>query len=118
MTLLLASTFIINVNSALRSTPPYSASSSSGSPRASLLKFKTFKTEGVGINSLQTFQSFLKSWVSQKPADLENYFTLYSHDEPVTTRIVLASAATGSRSCYRGSIQARSFPSAATTSPS
>jgi putative membrane protein len=55
-----------------------------------LLKFKTFKTEGVGINSLQTFQSFLKSWVSQKPADLERYFTMYSRDEPVTTRIVLA----------------------------
>jgi putative membrane protein len=58
-----------------------------------LLKFKTFKTEGVGINSLQTFQSFLKSWVSHKPANLENYFTLYSQDEPVTTRIILASAA-------------------------
>ena len=59
---------------------------------AFLLKFKTFKTEGVGINSLQTFQSFLKSWVSQKPADLESYFTTYSHDEPVITRIVLATA--------------------------
>jgi putative membrane protein len=58
-----------------------------------LLKFKTFKTEGAGINSLQTFQSFLKSWVSQKPADLEKYFTQYSHDEPVTTNIVLASGA-------------------------
>ena len=57
-----------------------------------LLKFKTFKTEGVGINSLQTFQSFLKSWVSQKPASLEGYFTLYSHDELVTTKIVLAGA--------------------------
>jgi putative membrane protein len=55
-----------------------------------LLKFKTFKTEGEGINSLQTFQSFLKSWVSQRPADLESYFTLYSRDEPVATRIVLA----------------------------
>jgi putative membrane protein len=58
-----------------------------------LLKFKTFKTEGVGINSLQTFQSFLKSWVSHKPANLENYFTLYSQDEPVTTKIILAGAA-------------------------
>jgi putative membrane protein len=58
-----------------------------------LLKFKTFKTEGVGINSLQTFQSFLKSWVSHKPASLENFFTQYSQDEPVTTRIILASAA-------------------------
>jgi putative membrane protein len=58
-----------------------------------LLKFKTFKTEGVGINSLQTFQSFLKSWVSQKPAGLENFFTQYSKDELVTTRTILASAA-------------------------
>jgi putative membrane protein len=57
-----------------------------------LLKFKTFKTEGVGINSLQTFQSFLKSWVLHKPANLENYFTLYSQNEPVTTRIILANA--------------------------
>ena len=55
-----------------------------------LLKFKAFKTEGEGINSLQTFQSFLKSWVSQKPADLEGYFTLYSHNKPVTTKIILA----------------------------
>jgi putative membrane protein len=60
---------------------------------AFLLKFKTFKTEGAGINSLQTFQSFLKSWVSHKPGDLERYFTLYSHDQPVTTKIVLATAA-------------------------
>lgn len=59
---------------------------------AFLLKFKTFKTRGVGISSLQTFQSFLKSWVTQKPADLESYFTSYSHDEPVVTRIVLATA--------------------------
>lgn len=58
-----------------------------------LLKFKTFKTEGAGITSLQTFQSFLKSWVAQKPGELEKYFTMYSRDEPVTTRIVLATAA-------------------------
>jgi putative membrane protein len=57
-----------------------------------LLKFKTFKTHDVGINSLQTFQSFLKSWISHKPANLENYFTLYSQDKPVTTRVVLATA--------------------------
>lgn len=64
-----------------------------GITTAFLLKFKTFKTEGVGINSLQTFQSFLKSWVSHKPDELERYFTLYSHDEPVITKIVLATAA-------------------------
>jgi len=91
-TLLLASLFIIKVNSAL----VYSTASGLvvlGITVAFLLKFKTFKTEGVGINSLQTFQSFLKSWVSQKPAELEAYFKLYSHDEPVATRIVLTSTA-------------------------
>ena len=56
-----------------------------------LLKFKTFKTAGVGINSLQTFQSFLKSWVSQKPANLESFFMMYSREEPVSTKIVIAS---------------------------
>lgn len=60
---------------------------------AFLLKFKTFKTQGAGISSLQTFQSFLKSWVSHKAGDLERYFTLYSHDQPVTTKVVLATAA-------------------------
>jgi len=55
-----------------------------------LLKFKTFRTSEVGIGSLQTFQSFLKSWVSHDPTDLERYFTLYSHDKPVETKIVLA----------------------------
>ena len=55
-----------------------------------LLKFKTFKTEGAGISSLLTFQSFLKSWVSHKPAELEGYFKTYSRDEQVTTRVVLA----------------------------
>lgn len=91
-TLLLASTFVIHVNSAVA----YAAILGFvilGITTTFLLKFKTFKTEGVGINSLQTFQSFLKSWVSHKPANLENYFTQYSRDEPVTTRIILASAA-------------------------
>jgi putative membrane protein len=64
-----------------------------GITAAFLLKFKTFKTEGAGINSLQTFQSFLKSWVSHKPDDLERYFTLYSQDQRVTTKVVLATAA-------------------------
>jgi putative membrane protein len=91
-TLLLASIFIINVNRALVYTT-VSGFVMLGITTAFLLKFKTFKTEGLGISSLQTFQSFLKSWVSQKPADLEGYFTRYSHDEPVTTRVVLASAA-------------------------
>jgi putative membrane protein len=92
LTLLLASTFIIKVNSSV----VYAAVLGFvilGITTAFLLKFKTFKTEGVGINSLQTFQSFLKSWVSQRPADLESYFTMYSHDEPVATSIVLATAA-------------------------
>jgi putative membrane protein len=92
LTLLLASAFIIKVNSSV----VYAAVLGFvilGITTAFLLKFKTFKTEGVGINSLQTFQSFLKSWVSQRPADLESYFTMYSHDEPVTTSIVLATAA-------------------------
>lgn len=92
MTLLLASAFVIKVNTSV----VYAAILGLlvlGITTAFLQKFKTFKTKGVGINSLQTFQSFLKTWVSQKPADLESYFTLYSHDEPVTTRIVLASAA-------------------------
>jgi putative membrane protein len=89
LTLLLASAFIIKVNSSVI----YAAVLGFvllGITTTFLLKFKTFKTEGVGINSLQTFQSFLKSWVSQKPADLERYFTMYSHPEPVTTSIVLA----------------------------
>ncbi len=92
VTLLLASIFIVQVNAALI----FSAILGLvvlGITTGFLLKFKTFKTEGVGINSLQTFQSFLKSWVSQKPANLESYFTMYSHDEPVVTRVVLASAA-------------------------
>jgi putative membrane protein len=92
LTLLLASAFIIRLNSSVI----YAAVLGFvilGITTAFLLKFKTFKTKGVGINSLQTFQSFLKSWVSQKPADLERYFTMYSHDEPVATSIVLATAA-------------------------
>ncbi|HUK74306.1 MAG TPA: DUF2070 family protein, partial [Nitrososphaerales archaeon] len=55
-----------------------------------MLRFKRFKTEGAGIDSLQTFQSFLKSWVSHNPADLEGHFTKYSHEEQVATRIVVA----------------------------
>ena len=92
LTLLLASAFIIKLNSSVIYATVLGFVIL-GITTAFLLKFKTFKTEGVGINSLQTFQSFLKSWVSQKPADLESYFTMYSHDEPVTTRIVLATAA-------------------------
>jgi len=91
MTLLIASTFIIKVNSSVL----YAAVLGLvilAITTAFLLKFKTFKTKGVGISSLQTFQSFLKSWVTQKPADLESYFTSYSHDEPVVTRIVLTTA--------------------------
>ena len=57
-----------------------------------LLKFKSFRTEGARINSLEILQSFLKSWVSQKASSLESYFTMYSQEEPVTTRVVLASA--------------------------
>lgn len=92
VTLLLASTFIIKFNPSIVYTT-VSGLVILGITATFLLKFKTFKTEGVGINSLQTFQSFLKSWVSQKPANLENFFTQYSHDEPVVTRVVLASAA-------------------------
>jgi len=92
VTLLLASTFIIKFNPSIVYTM-VSGLVVLGITATFLLKFKTFKTEGVGINSLQTFQSFLKSWVSQKPANLENFFTQYSHDEPVVTRVVLASAA-------------------------
>ena len=91
--LLLASTFIIKLNLAL----VFAAISGLvvlGITLGFLLKFKTFKTRGAGINTLQTFQSFLKSWVSQKPAELETYFTLYSHDEPVATRIVLTTTTT------------------------
>lgn len=57
---------------------------------AFLLKFKGFKTKGTGISSLQTFQSFLKSWVSHRPADLEGYFSMYAREQPVTTKILLA----------------------------
>jgi putative membrane protein len=92
ITLFLTSAFVIKVNPAVA----YAAILGFvilGITTTFLLKFKTFKTEGVGINSLQTFQSFLKSWVSQKPANLEKYFTLYSQDELVTTRIVLAGMA-------------------------
>jgi putative membrane protein len=91
MTLLIASTFIIKVNPSVI----YAAMLGViilAITTAFLLKFKTFKTKGVGISSLQTFQSFLKSWVTQKPADLESYFTSYSHNEPVVTRVVLATA--------------------------
>jgi putative membrane protein len=91
-TLLLASAFIIKVNPSVIYAAIFGLVILAITT-AFLLKFKTFKTKGAGINSLQTFQSFLKTWVSQKPADLESYFTLYSHDEPVTTRIVLATAA-------------------------
>ncbi len=91
-TLLLASTFIIKLNHSVMYASTFGFAILAITT-AFLLKFKTFKTKGVGINSLQTFQSFLKTWVSQKPADLESYFTLYSHDERVTTRIVLATAA-------------------------
>ena len=92
VTLLLASIFVIHANSAVA----YATALGFvilGITTAFLLKFKTFKTEGVGINSLQTFQSFLKSWVSHKPANLEDYFTRYSQDESVVTRIIVASAA-------------------------
>ena len=92
VTLLLASIFVIQVNTALTISVTLGFVVL-GITAGFLLKFKTFKTEGVGINSLQIFQSFLKSWVSQKPANLENYFTLYSRDEAVVTRIILASAA-------------------------
>jgi len=91
LTLLIASAFIIKVNSSVI----YAAALGLVIlliTTTFLLKFKTFKTRGVGINSLQTFQSFLKSWVSQKPADLESYFTSYSHEEPVVTRVVLVAA--------------------------
>jgi putative membrane protein len=91
LTLLIASAFIIKVNSSVT----YAAALGLVIlliTTTFLLKFKTFKTRGVGINSLQTFQSFLKSWVSQKPADLESYFTSYSHVEPVVTRVVLVAA--------------------------
>jgi len=90
-TFLLTSAFV-----GVDSTATYAAAGGSvilGVTVAFLLKFKTFKTEGAGINSLQTFQSFLKSWVSHKPGDLERYFTLYSQDQPVITKVLLATAA-------------------------
>jgi putative membrane protein len=90
-TLLVTSAFIIKVNSSV----VYAAALGLlilVITAAFLLKFKTFKTKGVGINSLQTFQSFLKSWVSHRPGDLESYFTSYSHDEPVLTKVVLMTA--------------------------
>jgi putative membrane protein len=90
-TLLLASSFIIHVNSAI-AYATILGFVILGITITFLLKFKTFKTEGVGINSLQTFQSFLKSWVSHKPANLENYFTRYSQEESVVTRIIVVSA--------------------------
>jgi putative membrane protein len=92
ITLLLTSTFIVHLNSAVIYATVLGFVVL-GITTSFLLKFKTFKTKGAGINSLQTFQSFLKTWVSHKPASLENYFTRYSQDEPVTTRIILASAA-------------------------
>jgi putative membrane protein len=92
ITLLLTSTLVIHLNSAVINATILGFVVL-GITTGFLLKFKTFKTEGVGINSLQTFQSFLKSWVSHKPASLENFFTQYSQDEPVTTRIILATAA-------------------------
>ena len=92
ITLLLTSTLVIHLNSAVINATVLGFIVL-GITTGFLLKFKTFKTEGVGINSLQTFQSFLKSWVSHKPASLENFFTQYSQDEPVTTRIILAAAA-------------------------
>jgi len=91
MTLLIASAFIIKVNSSVIYATVLGLVILAITA-AFLLKFKTFKTKGIGVNSLQTFQSFLKSWVSQKPANLESYFTSYSHEEPVVTRIVLMSA--------------------------
>ena len=90
VTLLLASTFIIKLDSSVTYATVLGVIILAITTTF-LLKFKTFKTAGAGINSLQTFQSFLKSWVSQKPANLENYFTMYSRDKPVVTRIVLAS---------------------------
>lgn len=54
-----------------------------------LLRFKAFKTKGIGVSSLQTFQSFLKTWVSQNPTDLERYFTMYSHEEPISTKMIV-----------------------------
>lgn len=91
MTLLIASAFIIKLNSSVIYATVLGIVILAITT-AFLLKFKTFKTKGVGISSLQTFQSFLKSWVTQKPADLESYFTSYSHDEPVVTKVVLATA--------------------------
>jgi putative membrane protein len=91
MTLLIASVFIIKLNPSVI----YSALLGLiivAITTTFLLKFKAFKTKGVGISSLQTFQSFLKTWVTQKPADLEGYFTSYSHNESVVTRVVLAAA--------------------------
>ena len=92
ITLLLTSTLVIHLNSAVINATILGFVVL-GITTGFLLKFKTFKTEGVGINSLQTFQSFLKSWVSHKPASLENFFTQYSQDESVTTRIILTTAA-------------------------
>ena len=91
ITLLLASVFVVHLNAAVIYATILGFAILAITTTF-MLKFKSFKTEGVGINSLQTFQSFLKSWVSHKPADLENFFTQYSNDEPVITRVVLASA--------------------------
>jgi putative membrane protein len=92
ITLFLASVFIIHINSAV-TYATILGFVILGITTTFLLKFKAFKTAGVGINSLQTFQSFLKSWVSHKPANLEKFFTQYSRDEHVVTRIVLVSSA-------------------------
>jgi putative membrane protein len=89
-TLLLASIFIIKADTAIIYTTVFGFVIL-GITLTFLLKFKTYKTESVGVNSLQTFQSFLMSWVSQNPTNLEKYFTLYSHDESVTTKVVLVS---------------------------
>jgi len=91
MTLLIASAFIIRVNSSVIYATVLGLAVLVITT-VFLLKFKTFRTKDIGISSLQTFQSFLKTWVTQKPADLESYFTSYSHDEVVITRIVLATA--------------------------
>jgi len=55
-----------------------------------ILGFKSYKTDGVGINSLEIFQSFLKTWVTHRPSKLEGHFALYSRNQPVTTDIILA----------------------------
>lgn len=54
-----------------------------------LTKFKAFRTNGaVAINSLALFHAFLKTWIAQRPEELEKCLLLYSHEEHVITNLI------------------------------